>query len=46
MQKLRIGAGIVLCLTGIALIDQNRWLTGLIAFSCGFLLMMYSKRRR
>lgn len=46
MEKIRVSAGIIVCLTGIALINQNRWLTGLIAFSCGFLLLMYPKRWR
>ena len=46
MKGVKTGAGILLCLAGIAQTHQNRWLTGLILFSLGFLLMMYSNRRR
>ncbi len=45
MKKLTVAAGIILCMGGIALIHQNRWLVGLILFVGGFLLMMYTRGR-
>jgi len=43
---IRIGAGIMLCMIGIILIEQNRWLPGLACFIGGFLLMMKPWSRR
>ncbi|MGI9535772.1 MAG: hypothetical protein ACR2PB_01780 [Desulfocapsaceae bacterium] len=43
---LRVGAGIVLCMIGIILVEQNRWLPGLACFIGGFLLMMKPRFRR
>jgi len=40
----RVVFGIIFCMIGIALIHQNKWLPGLIAFIAGFLLLMYRKR--
>jgi hypothetical protein len=45
-ERLRIGAGIVLCMSGIMLINGNRWLLGLACFVTGFLVLMKSKFRR
>lgn len=44
MMKFKVSAGILLCLAGIALINQNRWRAGLVSFVIGFLLMMYPRR--
>ena len=45
-ENLRIGAGIALCMSGIMLINNNRWLLGLACFVGGFLWLMKGKFRR
>ncbi len=45
-DRLRVGGGILLCMIGIILIDQNRWLSGLACFMGGFVLLMMPRLRR
>lgn len=45
-ERLRIGAGIALCMSGILLINNNRWLFGLAGFVTGFLVLMKGRFRR
>ena len=45
-ERLRIGAGIVLCMSGILLINNNSWLLGLAIFVGGFLALMKGRFRR
>ncbi|MBT8328732.1 MAG: hypothetical protein HKP52_05765 [Desulfofustis sp.] len=45
-ERLRIGIGIVLCMSGIMLINKNRWFFGLACFVGGFLVLMKGKFRR
>ncbi len=40
----RVTAGIVCCLAGIALVHQNRWVPGLLLFIAGLSLMMFRNR--
>ena len=44
-EKVRIGAGIALCMGGIMLINNNRWLLGLACFVGGFLVLMKGRFR-
>ena len=45
-ERLRVGAGIALCMSGIMLINNNRWLLGLACFVGGFLVLMIKRFRR
>ena len=45
-ERLRIGVGIALCMSGIMLINSNRWLLGLACFVSGIFALMKGAFRR